>query len=194
MKFLLPALLAAATAFAEVPVEFVGARITLAPGATVVQHPYRELDRRIPAPEKVMDVYVWRESGLAVSTGTKPEQLGRGDLTITRAEDVFEIREPRAAVIVTGLGPMEISTGAIRGVAPFDGPLNGRRGALILPVSARDAKLLRRGPPKYSCLVGQKRYLLSWKADVCQNASEQELESLSKTAGIVVMKFEDEDH
>ncbi|UPT75893.1 MAG: hypothetical protein M0D55_09600 [Elusimicrobiota bacterium] len=187
-------LLAASAALAEQPVEFVGARISVFPGATVVRHPYRELDRRVPAPKKVMDVYVWRESGLAVSTGTKPEQLGHGDLTVTLAEDVFEIREPKQALIVTGFGPMEISTGAIRSVAPFDGPLNGRRGDLILPVSARDAKLLRSGPPKYSCRVGGDRYLLSWTRDVCRNAAEQELESLSQTAGIVVMKFEDEDH
>lgn len=202
---LLLTFLAATSARAGAPTEFRSARITVSSTATVEQHRYRESSKEVPPPGTVMDVYVWREEGDApLAAG------GRGDLTISLVEGVFEIAVPREAVIVTGNGPMRIRSADIRRVEPLNAPLNGRQHSMVMPVARRDAVLLRSGPPKFTCSLGwdsaAERVLLSWKngrssfKKVCvddpaqpQRASAKALEALSKRAGTVILEFMDDD-
>lgn len=177
---------------------FQAARITVSSSATVEQHRYRESGKEIPAPSTVMDVYIWREG----DDGT--------DHTISLVEDVFEIAAPREAVLVTGNGPMRIRSSYVEKIEPLAAPLDGRKSSTVMPVSQRDAVLLRSGPPKFTCSLGwegaTQRALLSWKkggksfSKVCvddpaqpQRATPKKLEALAKAAGVVVLEFREDD-
>lgn len=198
--------LAAASARAGVaPTEFQSARITVSSTATVELHRYRERSEEAPPPKTVMDVYVWREGDYTPITAG-----GRAEFSISLVEDIFEIAVPRETVVVTGHGPMRIRSADIQMVEPLIAPLNGRRSTTVIPVSRRDAVLLRSGPPKFTCSLGREgaveRVLLSWKAGkagfakVCvdepakpHRASAKALEALSKKAGTVILEFMDDD-
>lgn len=167
---------------------FQAARITVSSSATVEQHRYRESGKEIPAPKTVMDVYIWREGD------------DGPDYTISLVEDVFEIAAPREAVLVTGNGPMRIRASYVEKIEPLTAPLDGRKSSAVMPVSPRDAALLRSGPPKFTCGLGPERVLLSWKkgarsfTKVCAEApAKRRIDALSKTAGVVILEFREDD-
>lgn len=213
-------MLAALRASADMPpAEFLAVQITVSTTATVYQNPPLQSMRKASPPMAVMNGYIWREHGdtpVEVTTNTPVGVLGsRGnaaEIHFSLADDLFEISKPKKLLIVTGYGSMTIMTSDIRKVAPYKGPLDGRQiyAENMLALTDAPAKLLRSGPPKFTCGLGHEpmseRLLLSYSKKLtekdfsaycvsdpggAQRITTPQLEALTKSADIVVLRLEE---